>query len=104
MLSVPCRSQGDGAGDGGFPGKESLAEFLGWLDFLDELVMGAHPVRITGLINLGIDFCSVIPSSSPAQSSEWHIATSSGHSTTSLGSSIPTTNRLFWEEILPNPT
>lgn len=75
VLSVPCRSQGDGAGDGGFPGKESLAEFLGWLDFLDELVMGAHPVRITGLINLGIDFCSVIPSSSPAQSSEWHIAT-----------------------------
>ncbi|NWR26215.1 F16B2 protein, partial [Emberiza fucata] len=43
------RSQGDGAGDGGFPGKESLAEFLGWLDFLDELVLGAHPVRSTGL-------------------------------------------------------
>ncbi|NXQ36014.1 F16B2 protein, partial [Alaudala cheleensis] len=37
------RSQGEGAEDGSFPGKESLAEFLGWLDFLDELVMGAHP-------------------------------------------------------------
>lgn len=65
MFSVLCRLQGDGAGDGGFPGKESLAEFLGWLDFLDELVMGAHPVRIMGLINLGINLC-LIPSLSPA--------------------------------------
>ncbi|KAM6232329.1 FHF complex subunit HOOK-interacting protein 2B isoform 4-T4 [Spheniscus humboldti] len=38
------RSQGDAAGDGVFPGKESLAAFFGWLDYLDELVMGAHPV------------------------------------------------------------
>uniref|UniRef100_A0A8C3RBP2 Family with sequence similarity 160 member B2 n=1 Tax=Cyanoderma ruficeps TaxID=181631 RepID=A0A8C3RBP2_9PASS len=38
------RSQGDGTGDRGFPGKESLAEFLSWLDFVDELVMGAHPL------------------------------------------------------------
>ncbi|XP_005061639.2 PREDICTED: protein FAM160B2, partial [Ficedula albicollis] len=44
MGRASWRSQGDGAGDGGFPGKESLAEFLGWLDFLDELVMGAHPL------------------------------------------------------------
>ncbi|XP_054150608.1 FHF complex subunit HOOK interacting protein 2B isoform X1 [Melozone crissalis] len=44
MDRASWRSQGDGAGDGGFPGKESLAEFLGWLDFLDELVMGAHPL------------------------------------------------------------
>ncbi|NXQ49786.1 F16B2 protein, partial [Catharus fuscescens] len=53
MDRASWRSQGDGAGDGNFPGKESLAEFLGWLDFLDELVMGAHPVRTAGLINLG---------------------------------------------------
>ncbi|XP_027529400.1 protein FAM160B2-like [Neopelma chrysocephalum] len=38
------RSQGDAAGDGVFPGKESLAAFLCWLDYLDELVMGAHPL------------------------------------------------------------
>ncbi|XP_015504140.1 protein FAM160B2 [Parus major] len=38
------RAQGDGDGDGAFPGKESLAEFLSWLDFVDELVMGAHPL------------------------------------------------------------
>ncbi|XP_032937260.1 FHF complex subunit HOOK interacting protein 2B [Catharus ustulatus] len=44
MDRASWRSQGDGAGDGNFPGKESLAEFLGWLDFLDELVMGAHPL------------------------------------------------------------
>lgn len=43
--STPFRSQGDAAGDGVFPGKESLAAFFGWLDYLDELVMGAHPVR-----------------------------------------------------------
>uniref|UniRef100_A0A663E9Y5 FHF complex subunit HOOK interacting protein 2B n=1 Tax=Aquila chrysaetos chrysaetos TaxID=223781 RepID=A0A663E9Y5_AQUCH len=42
--STPCRSQGDAAGDGVFPGKENLAAFFGWLDYLDELVMGAHPV------------------------------------------------------------
>ncbi|KAM4883730.1 FHF complex subunit HOOK-interacting protein 2B [Sylvia borin] len=42
MDRASWRSQGDGAG--AFPGKESLAEFLGWLDFLDELVMGAHPL------------------------------------------------------------
>ncbi|XP_075031066.1 FHF complex subunit HOOK-interacting protein 2B isoform X7 [Calonectris borealis] len=42
--STPRRSQGDAAGDGVFPGKESLAAFFGWLDYLDELVMGAHPV------------------------------------------------------------
>ncbi|XP_067168648.1 FHF complex subunit HOOK-interacting protein 2B isoform X2 [Apteryx mantelli] len=38
------RSQGDAGGDGGFPGKESLAAFFGWLDYLDELARGAHPV------------------------------------------------------------
>ncbi|NXN46880.1 F16B2 protein, partial [Rhinoptilus africanus] len=38
------RSQGEAAGDGVFPGKESLAAFFAWLDYLDELVMGAHPV------------------------------------------------------------
>ncbi|KAM6331549.1 LOW QUALITY PROTEIN: FHF complex subunit HOOK-interacting protein 2B [Alca torda] len=38
------RSQGDAAGDGVFPGKESLAAFFAWLDYLDELVVGAHPV------------------------------------------------------------
>ncbi|XP_063214972.1 FHF complex subunit HOOK-interacting protein 2B isoform X1 [Chroicocephalus ridibundus] len=38
------RSQGDAAGGGVFPGKESLAAFFAWLDYLDELVMGAHPV------------------------------------------------------------
>ncbi|NXM59213.1 F16B2 protein, partial [Illadopsis cleaveri] len=43
MDRASWRSQGDGARDGGFPGKESLAEFLGWLDFVDELVMGANP-------------------------------------------------------------
>lgn len=67
--SLPCRSQGDGAGAGGFPGKESLAEFLGWLDFLDELVLGAHPVRIAGLIGLGKNsetvLCPMPPSSEP---------------------------------------
>ncbi|XP_066423554.1 FHF complex subunit HOOK-interacting protein 2B isoform X1 [Molothrus aeneus] len=49
MDRASWRSQGDGAGDGGFPGKESLAEFLGWLDFLDELVMGAHPLVAGGI-------------------------------------------------------
>ncbi|XP_063276149.1 FHF complex subunit HOOK-interacting protein 2B isoform X2 [Prinia subflava] len=44
MGRASWRSQGDGGGDGSFPGKESLEEFLGWLDFLDELVMGAHPL------------------------------------------------------------
>uniref|UniRef100_A0A663E907 FHF complex subunit HOOK interacting protein 2B n=1 Tax=Aquila chrysaetos chrysaetos TaxID=223781 RepID=A0A663E907_AQUCH len=44
---VSWRSQGDAAGDGVFPGKENLAAFFGWLDYLDELVMGAHPVRST---------------------------------------------------------
>ncbi|XP_074973638.1 FHF complex subunit HOOK-interacting protein 2B isoform X4 [Phalacrocorax aristotelis] len=38
------RSQGDAASDGVFPGKESLAAFFSWLDYLDELVMGAHLV------------------------------------------------------------
>ncbi|XP_051496856.1 FHF complex subunit HOOK interacting protein 2B isoform X2 [Apus apus] len=38
------RSQDCAAGDGVFPGKESLAAFFSWLDYLDELVMGAHPV------------------------------------------------------------
>uniref|UniRef100_A0A8B9NUW0 Family with sequence similarity 160 member B2 n=1 Tax=Apteryx owenii TaxID=8824 RepID=A0A8B9NUW0_APTOW len=38
------RSQGDAGGDGGFPGKESLAAFFGWLDYLEELARGAHPV------------------------------------------------------------
>ncbi|KAM6234990.1 FHF complex subunit HOOK-interacting protein 2B isoform 2-T2 [Porphyrio hochstetteri] len=38
------RTQGDAASNGIFPGKESLAAFFGWMDFLDELVMGAHPV------------------------------------------------------------
>uniref|UniRef100_A0A8B9NF18 Family with sequence similarity 160 member B2 n=1 Tax=Accipiter nisus TaxID=211598 RepID=A0A8B9NF18_9AVES len=41
---VSWRSQGDAAGDGVFPGKENLAAFFSWLDYLDELVMGAHPV------------------------------------------------------------
>lgn len=45
--STPLRSQGDSAGNGVFPGKESLDAFFGWLDYLDELVMGAHPVRST---------------------------------------------------------
>ncbi|XP_077047791.1 FHF complex subunit HOOK-interacting protein 2B isoform X3 [Agelaius phoeniceus] len=49
MDRASWRSQGDGAGDGGFPGKESLAEFLAWLDFLDELVMGAHPLVAGGI-------------------------------------------------------
>ncbi|XP_064256584.1 FHF complex subunit HOOK-interacting protein 2B isoform X1 [Passer domesticus] len=49
MDRASWRSQGDGAGDGAFPGKESLAEFLGWLDFLDELVMGAHPLVADGI-------------------------------------------------------
>nr|XP_054506684.1 FHF complex subunit HOOK interacting protein 2B isoform X1 [Agelaius phoeniceus] len=49
MDRASWRSQGDSAGDGGFPGKESLAEFLGWLDFLDELVMGAHPLVAGGI-------------------------------------------------------
>ncbi|XP_039943669.1 FHF complex subunit HOOK-interacting protein 2B isoform X3 [Hirundo rustica] len=44
MDRASWRSPGDGDGDGGFPGKESLVEFLGWLDFLDELVTGAHPL------------------------------------------------------------
>ncbi|XP_068776809.1 FHF complex subunit HOOK-interacting protein 2B isoform X2 [Struthio camelus] len=38
------RSQGDAGGDGAFPGKESLVAFFSWLDYLDELVTGAHPV------------------------------------------------------------
>uniref|UniRef100_A0A8C3KEX5 Family with sequence similarity 160 member B2 n=1 Tax=Calidris pygmaea TaxID=425635 RepID=A0A8C3KEX5_9CHAR len=40
----PGWHRGDAAGDGVFPGKESLAAFFAWLDYLDELVMGAHPV------------------------------------------------------------
>uniref|UniRef100_A0A8V5H9F2 Uncharacterized protein n=1 Tax=Melopsittacus undulatus TaxID=13146 RepID=A0A8V5H9F2_MELUD len=42
MERMSWRSQG--AGDGAFPGKESLGAFLTWLDYLDELVLGAHPV------------------------------------------------------------
>uniref|UniRef100_A0A8B9G0W0 Family with sequence similarity 160 member B2 n=2 Tax=Amazona TaxID=12929 RepID=A0A8B9G0W0_9PSIT len=42
MERTSWRSQD--AGDGAFPGKESLAAFFGWLDYLDELVLGAHPV------------------------------------------------------------
>ncbi|KAM6294612.1 FHF complex subunit HOOK-interacting protein 2B [Aegotheles albertisi] len=38
------RSQGDAAGDGVFPGKENLAAFFSWLDYLDEVVMGAQPL------------------------------------------------------------
>ncbi|XP_062452666.1 FHF complex subunit HOOK-interacting protein 2B isoform X2 [Rhea pennata] len=38
------RSQGDTGGGGAFPGKESLAAFFGWLDYLDELARDAHPV------------------------------------------------------------
>ncbi|XP_061871866.1 FHF complex subunit HOOK-interacting protein 2B isoform X3 [Colius striatus] len=38
------RSQGDAAGEGVFPGKESLTAFFSWLDYLDELVMDAQPV------------------------------------------------------------
>ncbi|KAM6395710.1 FHF complex subunit HOOK-interacting protein 2B [Rhynochetos jubatus] len=41
---VGWRSQGDAAGAGVFPGKESLVAFFRWLDYLDELVTGAHPV------------------------------------------------------------
>lgn len=44
MGRASWRSQGDSAGDGVFPGKEGLDAFFGWLDYLDELVMGAHPV------------------------------------------------------------
>ncbi|XP_071435185.1 FHF complex subunit HOOK-interacting protein 2B [Pithys albifrons albifrons] len=44
MDRASWRSQGDTAGDGVFPGKESLVAFLSWLDYLDELVMGAHPL------------------------------------------------------------
>ncbi|XP_009083227.1 PREDICTED: protein FAM160B2-like, partial [Acanthisitta chloris] len=44
MDRASWRSQGDAASEGVFPGKESLAAFLGWLDYLDELVMGAHPL------------------------------------------------------------
>lgn len=40
--STPRRSQG--AGEGVFLGKENLDAFFGWLDYLDELVTGAHPV------------------------------------------------------------
>lgn len=45
--SAPRRSQGDAGGDGDFPGKESLVALFCWLDYLDELVAGAHPVRST---------------------------------------------------------
>uniref|UniRef100_A0A8B9CL90 FHF complex subunit HOOK interacting protein 2B n=1 Tax=Anser brachyrhynchus TaxID=132585 RepID=A0A8B9CL90_9AVES len=38
------RSQGDAGGDGDFPGKESLVALFCWLDYLDELVAGAHPL------------------------------------------------------------
>ncbi|XP_054031166.1 FHF complex subunit HOOK interacting protein 2B [Dryobates pubescens] len=38
------RSEGDGASDEAFPGKENLAAFFCWLDYLDELLMGAHLV------------------------------------------------------------
>ncbi|KAJ7426219.1 protein FAM160B2 [Willisornis vidua] len=44
MDRASWRSPGDTAGDGVFPGKESLVAFLSWLDYLDELVMGAHPL------------------------------------------------------------
>ncbi|XP_074664177.1 FHF complex subunit HOOK-interacting protein 2B isoform X2 [Strix aluco] len=44
MERVSWRSQGDAADNGVFPGKESLAAFFGWLDYLDEVVVGAHPV------------------------------------------------------------
>ncbi|KAM6341528.1 FHF complex subunit HOOK-interacting protein 2B [Podargus strigoides] len=44
MERASWRSQGEGAGDEVFPGKENLAAFFCWLDYLDELVMGAHPV------------------------------------------------------------
>lgn len=47
MSSTPCRSQGDAGSDGVFLGKENLAAFFSWLDYLDELVMGAQPVRST---------------------------------------------------------
>ncbi|KAM9516507.1 FHF complex subunit HOOK-interacting protein 2B isoform 3-T3 [Guaruba guarouba] len=42
MERTSWRSQG--AGDGAVAGKESLAAFFGWLDYLDELVLGAQPV------------------------------------------------------------
>ncbi|KAI1230067.1 Protein FAM160B2, partial [Lamprotornis superbus] len=54
MDRASWRSQGDGAGDGSFPGKESLAEFLGWLDFVDELVMGAHPPQLLQMSELAV--------------------------------------------------
>ncbi|XP_064353779.1 FHF complex subunit HOOK-interacting protein 2B isoform X2 [Dromaius novaehollandiae] len=38
------RSQGEAGGDGAFPGKESLAAFFSWLDYLDELARDAHPI------------------------------------------------------------
>ncbi|XP_075300921.1 FHF complex subunit HOOK-interacting protein 2B isoform X2 [Opisthocomus hoazin] len=44
MERTSWRSRGDAAGDGVFPGKESLADFFCWLDYLDELAMGAHLV------------------------------------------------------------
>ncbi|XP_064031522.1 FHF complex subunit HOOK-interacting protein 2B isoform X2 [Pogoniulus pusillus] len=44
MERTSWRSQGDGASAEDFPGKETLAAFFCWLDYLDELVMGAHLV------------------------------------------------------------
>ncbi|XP_069733529.1 FHF complex subunit HOOK-interacting protein 2B isoform X2 [Phaenicophaeus curvirostris] len=38
------RSQSDAVGDGVFPGKENLAAFFSWLDYLEELVLSAQPV------------------------------------------------------------
>lgn len=61
---APCRSQG--AGDGAFPGQESLAAFLCWLDYLDELVLSAHPVRSTRLLAQSRGSAVPVPGSAPA--------------------------------------
>ncbi|KAM9368544.1 FHF complex subunit HOOK-interacting protein 2B isoform 2-T2 [Phaethornis superciliosus] len=44
LEKVTWRLQGDAGGEGVFPGKQNLVAFFCWLDYLDELVMGAHPV------------------------------------------------------------
>ncbi|XP_030319888.1 protein FAM160B2-like isoform X2 [Calypte anna] len=44
LEKVTWRLQGDAGGEGVFPGKENLVAFFCWLDYLEELVMGAHPV------------------------------------------------------------
>ncbi|XP_038022897.2 FHF complex subunit HOOK-interacting protein 2B isoform X1 [Anas platyrhynchos] len=44
MGRASWRSPGDAGGAGDFAGKESLVAFFCWLDFLDELVAGAHPL------------------------------------------------------------